>query len=65
MYTKPMKATQTLFGIDGELEQLALSTLSAEQDDDGCNVEEEVDFDEANALDEAREGAGYESEWAF
>jgi len=55
----------TIYGLGGMEEALALSTLSAEQDDDGCNVEEEVDFDEANALDEAREGAGYESEWAF
>jgi hypothetical protein len=53
-----------LFGIDGELEALALRWLEAEQDDDGCNVEEEKDFNEDEALDDARQGAGYESEEA-
>jgi hypothetical protein len=53
-----------LFGISGMEEALALNCLEAEQDDDGCNVEEEKDFNEDEALDDARQGAGYESEWA-
>lgn len=56
--------TQSIFGISGEEEMLALKCLEAEQDDDGCNEVEEEAFDEAEYLDDARQGAGYESEWA-
>jgi len=71
-----MKATQIthIEGLSGfeEIEALKIinkelqeaDKLLEELDDSGCNEEEEVDFDEANALDEARQGAGYESEWA-
>lgn len=71
-----MKATQTqsIFGISGELEFLALKDLAREVqeadkllvefDDDGCNEDEEMKFDEASYLDDVREGAGYESEEA-
>lgn len=48
-------------GLSGIEEMLAIASI--EQDDDGCNVEEET-FDEADYLDDARCGAGYESEWA-
>jgi hypothetical protein len=54
----------TIYGLGGIEEALALKTISAEQDDDGCNIEEEKSFDEAGYLDDARCGAGYESEWA-
>jgi len=71
-----MKATQTksIFGISGELEFLALKTLENEVveanklaedfNDAGCNEVEEINFNEADYLDDARQGAGYESEWA-
>ena len=55
---------KSIYGIDGELEFLALRCLEAEQDDDGCNVDEEPKFNEDSYLDDVREGAGYESEEA-
>jgi hypothetical protein len=59
-----MKANINL-SLNGYEEALALSTLSAELDDDGCNVEEEPTFNEDAYLDDVREGAGYESEEAI
>lgn len=53
-----------LFGISGMEQVLALRCLEAEQDDDGCNIEEEPSFNEDAYLDDVREGAGYESEEA-
>lgn len=55
---------KSIYGLGGMEEALALRSLAAEQDDDGCNVEEEKDFNEDDALDDARQGAGYESEEA-
>ena len=52
-------------GLPGTEEYLALKTLAAEQDDDGCTEDEDLSrYNEADALDDARGGAGYESEWA-
>lgn len=75
-----MKATQTthLFGISGMEEVLALRTLTNEVqeanklvedfDDSGCTDDEDTSLqdwrDEQEYLDDARQGAGYESAWA-
>lgn len=52
-----------LKSIEKELEKA--NKLVTEFDDDGCNEKEEENFDEAAYLDDVREGAGYESEWAY
>lgn len=57
--------TEINLGLPGDLEFLALNCIEAEQDDDGCNVEEEPEFNESAYLDDVREGAGYESEEAI
>ena len=56
-------------GLSGQEETLALKSIEAELDDAGCTDDEDTSLEDWNNeqdyLDDARQGAGYESEWAY
>jgi len=53
-----MKITN-IDGLNGQEEMLALNSLEAEQDDDGCTEDEPDNFNEHDYLTDCAEGAGY------
>lgn len=60
---------QHIYGLSGQEEALAIKSIEAELDDAECVEDDDTSFkdwqDEQEYLDDARQGAGYESEWAF